>query len=188
MSLHSELRQKVLKHGAINNPYLSRFKKGELGDEDLRDFAVEFYAFVKHFPRILATLLAHTADDKAADELCVILSSELGNGDPSLRHEYMYHRFLKSIGIDPKDAVKKGMTPETRTFVDGMVELYGNENYSVALGASFGLENMAVTMWEQLIPGLKSLKEQRNDKKMDINYFTFHRQLEQGHEDSMEEA
>jgi pyrroloquinoline-quinone synthase len=182
------MRERVLKHGAINNPYLDRFKKGDLNRADLEDFAIQFYGFVKHFPRILATLLANTPDEKAADELCVILASELGNGDPSLRHEYMYHRFLKSISIDPKESMKKGLEPETESYVNGMIELYGHKEYSVALGASFGLENMAITMWEHLIPGLKALKAMPEYSKMDINYFTFHRQLEQGHEDGMEEA
>lgn len=188
MSLHKELREKVLQHPAIHNDYLDRFKRGEIEKADLADFAIQFYGFVKHFPRILATLLANTPDEKAADELCIILASELGNGTPSMRHEYMYHRFLRSIGIEPKDALKTGLEAETTAYVEGMVELYGHKEYSVALGASFGLENMAITMWEHLIPGLQAVKSRPEFSGIDINYFTYHRALEQGHEDSMEEA
>src|SRR6185369_8799284 len=45
MNHYQMLREKVMKHGAINNPYLDRFQRGELNDEDLRDFAVQFYGF-----------------------------------------------------------------------------------------------------------------------------------------------
>ena len=161
---------------------------GEIARADLDDFAIQFYGFVKHFPRILATLLANTPDEKAADELCIILASELGNGEPTMRHEYMYHRFLRSIGIEPRDALKRGWESETEAYLNGMVELYGYTDYGVALGASFGLENMAITMWDHLLPGLEKLKATSEYKNMDIHYFTFHRALEQGHEDGMEEA
>ena len=188
MSLHSQLREKVLRHGAINNPYLDRFERGELNAEDLRDYAIQFYAFVKNFPRILATLLANTPDPEAADELCIILASELGDGEPRKRHEYLYHLFLRSIDVDPKHALRLGCEPETQEFINGMVELYGHRDYGVALGASFGLENMAITMWDHLLPGLQRLKKIPRFRKMDLTYFTFHRDLEKEHEDSMEEA
>lgn len=188
MRLHSLLREKVLRHGAINNPYLDRFKRGELNEGDLRDYAVQFYGFVKNFPRILATLLANTPDPAAADELCIILASELGNGEPRKRHEHLYHLFLRSIDIDPALVLRRGFEPETQEFIDGMVELYGHRDYGVALGASFGLENMAITMWDHLLPGLQKLKETPPFRKMDLIYFTFHRDLEKEHEDGMEEA
>jgi pyrroloquinoline quinone (PQQ) biosynthesis protein C len=188
MNLYRTLREKVDRHGAVNNPYLDRFKLGEIDEADLRDFAVQFYGFVKHFPRILATLLANTPDQKAADELCVILASELGNGKPAERHEYLYHAFLKSIDLDPKAAARIGLEPETEDFVRGMGELYGHRDYGVALGASFGLENMAIAMWDHLLPGLLKIRERPPRRGMDITYFTFHRELESTHEDGMEAA
>ena len=187
MNLYQMLREKVLAHGAVNNPYLDRFERGEIGDEDLRDFAIQFYGFVKNFPRILATLLANTPDQKAADELCVILASELGNGKPEERHEYLYHAFLRSIDVDPVQAQKLGLEPETEDFVRGMAELYGHRDYGVALGASFGLENMAISMWDHLLPGLRRLQGTTH-RGMDLTYFTFHRELESTHEDGMESA
>jgi pyrroloquinoline quinone (PQQ) biosynthesis protein C len=79
------------------------------------------------------------------------------------------------------------MLPSTRAYIEGMEQLYSDGNHAKALGASFGLENMAITMWDHLIPGLTYLKTSRYPH-MDITYFTFHRQLESTHEEAMEHA
>ena len=189
MSFTTELREFILQHGAVNNPYLDRFRQGELTDEEFRHFAEQFFAFVKHFPRILATLLAHTPDDAAADELAVILTSELGDGDPKRRHEYLYHKFLRSIGLAPQQAARAPWLESTRAYIEGMAALYGDEDYQVALGASFGLEHMAISMWDQLIPGIMKLKQTRPAlAEMNTVYWTFHRALESQHEDAMMHA
>ncbi|HYP28611.1 MAG TPA: iron-containing redox enzyme family protein, partial [Blastocatellia bacterium] len=184
-----ELRQFVLQHGAVNNPYLERFKSGAMSDEEFAHFATQFFAFVKHFPRILATLLANTDDDAAADELAVILTSELGDGDPKRRHEYLYHKFLRSINIDPREAAREPWLASTRAYIEGLAHLYGHPNYQLALGASFGLEHMAISMWDQLIPGIMKLKKTRTRlENMHTVYWTFHRALEEQHEDAMMKA
>lgn len=189
MSFTADLRAFVLQHGAINNPYLNRFKSGDLSVAEFQLFATQFFAFVKHFPRILATLLANTPDDRAADELAVILTSELGDGDPKRRHEYLYHKFLRSIGIEPQEAARVEWLASTRAYIEGLAGLYGHSDYQVALGASFGLEHMAISMWDQLIPGIQQLKRSRPEfEQMNTVYWTFHRALEQQHEDAMMKA
>jgi pyrroloquinoline quinone (PQQ) biosynthesis protein C len=189
MSFIEDLKQFVVRHGAINNPYLSRFQRGELSREEFYLFAVQFFAFVKHFPRILAALLANTPDDGAADELALILTSELGDGNPKRRHEYLYHKFLRSIGIDPTVAARQPWLNNTRAYIEGLAELYGHEDYQVALGASFGLEHMAIPMWDQLIPGIMKMKEaDQSLSEMNTVYWTFHRALEAQHEEGMMKA
>jgi pyrroloquinoline quinone (PQQ) biosynthesis protein C len=189
MPFTNDLRNFVLGHGAINNPFLDRFQRGNLSNEEFRGFAVQFFAFVKHFPRILATLLANTPDNAAADELTTILTSELGDGEPKRRHEYLYHKFLRSIEIDPLQAAREPWLDSTRGYINGLAELYGHDDYQIALGASYGLENMAITMWDQLLPGLMKLKETRSEfTGMNTVYWTFHRALEAQHEAAMENA
>ncbi|MBI4002042.1 MAG: iron-containing redox enzyme family protein [Nitrospira defluvii] len=187
MSFYEHVRADVLRHGAINNPYLIRFRAGDVTDQELHEFAVEFYSFARFFPRILAAQLVNTEDEAVADELTKVLYSELGDGLVKNRHELLYRNFLRSIGIDIHDAMSTPMRPSTRAYIQGMEELYSSRNHATALGASFGLENMAITMWDHLIPGLTLLKENRHPH-MDITYFTFHRQLESGHEKAMEHA
>jgi len=187
MTFHHEMRQLVLRHGAINNAYLTRFRAGKLSDQDFREFAVEFYNFARFFPRILVAQLVNTEDEHVADELTKVLYSELGDGETRHRHELLYRDFLRSAGIEVHAAMTRPMLPSTRSYIEGMERLYSDGNHTKALGASFGLENMAITMWDHLIPGLTSLKNTRYPQ-MDITYFTFHRELEQSHEQAMEQA
>ena len=187
MTFYEEMRRVVLGHKAINNTYLDRFQSGDLDDSDLREFAVEFYNFARFFPQILVSQLVNTEDEQVADELTKVLYSELGDGHTRNRHELLYRDFLRSVGIDVHDAMSRPMLPTTRAYIEGMERLYSDGNHAKALGASFGLENMAITMWDHLIPGLTHLKSTRYPS-MDITYFTFHRQLESTHEEAMEHA
>lgn len=187
MTFHDDMRRIVLAHGAVNNRYLRRFRAGDLSDEEFRTFAVEFYNFARFFPQILASQLVNTEDERIADELTRVLYSELGDGDPTHRHELLYRNFLRSVGIDVHSAMTRPMSPSTRAYIEGMQRLYGDGNHAKALGASFGLENMAITMWDHLIPGLTILKASRYPE-MDITYFTFHRELESTHEQAMKQA
>ncbi|MCS6898091.1 MAG: iron-containing redox enzyme family protein [Nitrospira sp.] len=187
MTFHDDMRRIVLAHGAVNNRYLRRFRAGEVSDREFNQFAVEFYNFARFFPQILASQLVNTEDERVADELAKVLYSELGDGDPRRRHELLYRNFLRSVGIDVHDAMTRPMLPSTRAYIEGMQRLYSDGNHAKALGASFGLENMAITMWDHLIPGLMTLKALRYPD-MDVTYFTFHRELESTHERAMEQA
>jgi pyrroloquinoline-quinone synthase len=187
MSFYEQVRDEVLRHGAINNSYLTRFSTGDLTDEEFHEFAVEFHSFARFFPRILAAQLVNTEDEAVADELTKVLYSELGDGQVKNRHELLYRDFLRSIGISVHEAMTKPMLKSTRAYIEGMEQLYSSTNHATALGASFGLENMAISMWDQLIPGLTHLRTSRYPS-MDMTYFTFHRELEQTHEDAMKTA
>lgn len=187
MSFYEEMRECVLRHGAINNPYLDRFQTGDLVDEEVRRFALEFYNFARFFPKILIAQLVNTENETVADELTKVLYSELGDGRTRNRHELLYRDFLRSIGLDVHRAMTQPMLPSTKAYIEGMEHLYSDGNHARALGASFGLENMAITMWDHLIPGLTKLRGGRYPN-MDLTYFTFHRQLEATHEEAMAHA
>src|SRR5438552_11549146 len=183
MSFYDEIRDYVLHHGAINNPYLDRFKSGSLTDAEFKSFAVEFYNFARFFPKILVSQLVNTEDEAVADELTAVLYSELGDGRTKNRHELLYRDFLRSVGIGVHNAMTRPMLPSTRAYIDGMEQLYSSGNHAMALGASFGLENMAITMWDHLIPGLVQLRTHRHPGP-EITSFTFHRELEATHEEA----
>ena len=187
MSFFHDMRAIVLQHGAINNSYLTRFRNGDLTEEEFRRFALEFYNFARFFPKILVSQLINTEDEAVADELTNVLYSELGEGHAKKRHELLFRNFLRSVGIDIHEAISRQMLPSTQEYIEGMERLYSSGNHAQALGASFGLENMAITMWDHLIPGLVHLHGSRYPA-MDLTYFLFHRELESTHEEAMKKA
>ncbi len=178
----------VKKHNATNNPFLDRFARGDISQEEFKRFSVEFYHFTREWPAILGTLLVNTPYEDDAANLTTILVSELGDMDPSKRHELLYRKYLRSIGMDPVALVKNPQLPTTKAWLDGMRQYFAGD-YFEALGAEFGLENMAIPMWDKILSGFKEfLPKHREFENADIEYFTFHRELESHHEEAMEDV
>src|SRR2546426_9994463 len=75
MTFYDEMRALVLRHGAINNSYLDRFKTGALTDEEFQRFAVEFYNFARFFPKILVAQRSeeHTSVQSPCNLVCRLL-------------------------------------------------------------------------------------------------------------------
>ena len=181
---YGEIKRVVKGHEATDNDFINRFARGEISDDEFIRFSIEFYHFTREWPEILAKLLVSTENENDAYELTGILVSELGSEDPAKRHELLYRRYLRSIGLKPEDLVKRKQLPTTKAWLDGMRD-YFSSDHANALGAEFALENMAIPMWDKLLPGLKIMKE-RKYRDMDMLYFTFHRDIESKHEDAME--
>ena len=178
----------VKKHNAIDNAFINRFAKGDVTEEEFINFSIEFYHFTREWPAILGTLLVNTPNEEDAANLTTILVSELGDMDPSKRHELLYRRYLRSIGLEPSDLVKRRQLPTTKAWLDGMRSYFSSDYYE-ALGAEFGLENMAIPMWDKILAGFKVIKNKYPKyKNADIEYFTFHRELEEHHEEAMEDV
>ncbi|MBI4148556.1 iron-containing redox enzyme family protein [Candidatus Woesearchaeota archaeon] len=180
---HHQIKEFVHGHGAVNNKFLSRFSRGDSTEQEFTRGAVEFFHFSREWPAILATLLVNTPDEEEAAELTKILVSELGNDNPSQRHELLFRDFLRSMNIDPKQAMRHKPLETTSRFVNGLKKLFSSTDHTIALGAEFGLETMAIPMWDKLIPGLK-IRKNTTRPELDITFFTFHRKLEEGHEDA----
>ncbi|MHB8361721.1 MAG: TenA family transcriptional regulator [Thermoplasmataceae archaeon] len=175
-------------HSATNNAFIDRFAKGEITEEEFQNFSIEFYHFTREWVAILSTLLVNTPNEQDAANLTTILVSELGDMDPTKRHELLYRKYLRSIGLNPETLVKRKQLPATKAWLDGMRNYFSGE-YFEALGAEFGLENMAIPMWDKILSGFNLwLKNHPKYSNADIEYFTFHRALEEQHEAAMEDV
>ncbi|KQB36205.1 TenA family transcriptional regulator [Acidiplasma aeolicum] len=177
-----EIKNRVKNHAATNNDFINRFSQGMISDNEFIRFSIEFYHFTREWPEILSTLLVNTQKEEDAYELTRILVSELGDENPDHRHELLYRRYLRSIDLNPEELVKRKKLKTTEEWLNGMRRAFSSD-YATALGAEFGLENMAIPMWDKLLPGLRIMKDKKY-KNMDMLYFTFHREIESKHEDA----
>ncbi|MCL4332153.1 MAG: iron-containing redox enzyme family protein [Candidatus Thermoplasmatota archaeon] len=178
----------VKKHPATDNDFINRFSRGEVSEDEFNRFSIEFYHFTREWPSILSTLLVNTPNEADAANLTTILVSELGDMEPAKRHELLYRKYLRSIGLKPEDLVKRTQLKSTKAWLDGMRNYFAGEHFA-ALGAEFGLENMAIPMWDKILAGFQAwLGSHPKYSNADIDYFTFHRELEIHHEEAMEDV
>lgn len=89
-----------------------------------------------------------------------------------------------SLGMAFDDLGKRRLgSPATLHFCDKLYEIYGSDNPSVALGASFAIEHWAnAGFWDCLVDGFQELN--RGDKlpaKVPLGFWRFHQALEAQH-------
>ncbi len=76
---------------------------------------------------------------------------------------------------------RKHGTRSTLFFVDELARIYGSEDTSTALGASFAVENWAAAgFWKQLIQGLQIFKK-RECTGLPLGFFVWHDMVEDQH-------
>lgn len=90
--------------------------------------------------------------------------------------------FAKPLGLKFSDMGKrKHGTPSTLHFTDGLERIYGSDDFSVASGASYAIENWAAAgFWKELIAGLKQFKARENID-LPLAFFTWHDKVEDQH-------
>ncbi len=91
-------------------------------------------------------------------------------------------KLARHLGLEFKDLGKrKHGTKTTLFFVDELARIYGSEDPSIALGASFAVENWAAAgFWKELIRGLQVFKK-RELPALPLGFFTWHDMVEDQH-------
>jgi hypothetical protein len=99
----------------------------------------------------------------------------------SAHFEWLLH-ITSHLGLDFKDVGKrKHGTKSTLFFCDELARIYGSEDTSIALGASFAVENWAAAgFWKELIHGLEKFKE-REAPGLPLGFFIWHDMVEDQH-------
>lgn len=90
--------------------------------------------------------------------------------------------FAKPLGLTFKDLGKrKHGSKSTLFFTDELERIYANEDFTIASGSSYAVENWAAAgFWKDLVDGLKKFKE--NQKiNIHLGFFTWHDKVEIQH-------
>lgn len=205
--LVERIEKELLPHEVIvNNRYTRWFESGDFDATELRHFVTQFSVFSNFFivAQLLKTINAPTLEAMHASK--EILMNELGvvfrnpekkqqteevesegtvNGSTfrfSSAHFEWLLRMATHLGLEFKDLGKRRHgTPTTLFFCDELARIYGAEDTSTALGASFAVENWAAAgFWKELIRGLTVFKE-RECPDLPLGFFTWHDMVEDQH-------
>jgi hypothetical protein len=214
-TFRARVREVVDHHPVVtDNAYTRWFAEGRATRAEVRHLTVQFSVFSHLFveAQLRKVINAGTLESYRAgkeilmNELGVIFNGRLdqegvateGTVDGSrfrfsAAHFEWLLRFARPLGLEFADLGKRHHgTPSTLFFCDELLRVYGNDDPSVAEGASFAVEHWAAAgFWKELIAGLRAFKE-RECPELNLAFWTWHDKVEDQHaahtEDELVEA
>ena len=209
--LKARIEKSILLHPAItDNAYCQWFRDADISHEEVRAFAQQFSVFSNLSNLALLNRVIHAGSLESAREAKEILLNELGvlyrkSGetapvDPAhmptegsvecgtFRFQAAHYEWLlgfgAGLGLQFKEmGTRRQGTVETLSFCDALFRLFGSEDYSVAQGASFAIENWAASgFYTDLVAGLTRFKAARCPD-LPLGFFTWHEKIEAQHKE-----
>ncbi|TDJ07153.1 MAG: hypothetical protein E2O68_04025 [Deltaproteobacteria bacterium] len=203
-----KINERLLTHRIIqNNSYCKWFREADLTLKQVKDLTVQFSVFSNWFlvAQLKKTINAPDLESmRAAKE---ILANEIGvlyhkkgskpvegldypsegSVDGGTFHFTAGHfewllKFAKPLGLGFKDlGHRKHGTESTLFFVDELDRIYGSEDFTTSVGASYAVEHWAhLGFWKDLIQGLTNFKE-KSGIKIPLGFFIWHDLVEDQH-------
>lgn len=138
----------------LQHPFYQLWNRGELTLEQLRQYALEYYHQVYHFPTFVSATHARCADDMAVRQMLLENLMEEEHGENN--HPELWRRFGDALGITRQEMATRQYLPHTRKSVEILRELAFDPNPAVGLAALYAYESQIPEVAATKIEGLKN--------------------------------
>ncbi len=130
------LKREVIGHPALVHPFLERFGEGDVSEEGVRTFAIQYYRHVRVSRLYLAALISGCREDERLQlALAEILFDEYGHLNPEETHPALYRRFLRALGISEEEWEAPLTLPEIELYIETHYALCRHPDIRLGLGA-----------------------------------------------------
>ena len=182
-----QLKREVIGHPALVHPFLERFGEGDVSEEGVRTFAIQYYRHVRVSRLYLAALISNCGhDEKLQLALAEILFDEYGHLNPDETHPALYRRFLTALDITEEEWEDPPTIPEVQLYISAHRELTRDPDIRLGLGAMGPASEWPVPpIYVRLSEGLKKAVE-LSDEALEI--FTSHVTMDVTHARIMMDA
>lgn len=175
----TQLNQVITQHNLLNHPFYLKWSEGSLTMEQLREYAKQYYQFVKHFPRLVSAVHSNSAD--AADRAMLMqnLADEEGYKSSFKNHPALWMDFATSLGLSEKEVNECSSLEQTEELIQGMYALARSEDAKTGIAALYAYESQVPEIAHSKIDGLK--KYYGIDSEEALAYFTVHAEFDVWH-------
>jgi pyrroloquinoline-quinone synthase len=173
----TDLEKELLQTGCVNNGLFNTFRLGDITLTDVQMFTDQYYLYIRTFPQILAGLSARVEDETVRRELAKTIVSELG-GEGGEIHFKLFERVVNQLGIDVAGVGEAEYFPETIALVEGIKQLFLEDNIAAALGGHYTIEFSGLPMISSLYEGFRTFADSTTES---MEYFYLHLLVEREH-------
>ncbi|HMR39223.1 MAG TPA: CADD family putative folate metabolism protein [Ignavibacteria bacterium] len=180
-----EVNSTINKKSLLDHPFYQKWNEGKLTQEELKEYAKQYYHFVKHFPRFVSCVHSNCDDVKTRQILLENLADEEGYKTGISDHPKLWMNFAESLGLTEDEVKNAKPIREVEDLVDGMYELTRSPEFSLGLAALYAYESQVPEISKTKIAGLKNFYGIDSDKALE--FFTVHQEADIYHSrDEME--
>lgn len=140
-------QQSMLKH-----PFYQAWSSGNLTKDMLKEYACQYYHFVKDFPRMVSAAHSNTPDIAVRQELLMNLVDEEQGMD---NHPALWMRFANALGATTEEVEATSPLPTTTELVDTMMGLCRNDTFQAGMASLYAYEAQIPEVSRVKIEGLK---------------------------------
>ncbi len=180
-----EVNATIEKQSLLNHPFYQKWNEGKLSIEELREYAKQYYHFVKHFPRFVSCVHSNCDDVNTRRILLENLADEEGFKTGIEDHPGLWINFAQSLGLTEAEVKSAEPLREVEDLVDGMYELARSPEFTLGLAALYAYEFQVPEISKTKIAGLKNFYGIDSEKA--IEFFKVHEEADIYHSrDEME--
>ncbi|KAA0211842.1 CADD family putative folate metabolism protein [Ignavibacteria bacterium CHB1] len=173
------LNNTIAEKSLLQHPFYRKWSEGKLTVTELREYAKQYYYFVKHFPRFVSCVHSNCEDIEVRRMLMQNLSDEEGYKSEYKDHPSLWLDFAKSLGLSDEEISNTKPLDETKALIDGMYELSRSCQYELGLAALYAYESQIPEIAKTKINGLKHHYGIESDTA--LKYFTVHEEFDVYH-------
>ncbi len=175
----TEITGVIEKKSLLQHPFYKKWNEGTLTQDELKEYAKQYYHFVKHFPRFVSCVHSNCDDRATRDMLMQNLADEEGYKTGISNHPDLWMNFAKSLGLTEEEVRNSTPLRETEYLVDGMYELTRSPEIELGLAALYAYESQVPEISKTKVEGLK--KFYGIDSYEAVEYFKVHEEADVYH-------
>lgn len=131
----NQLEQDIIRHPALNHPFLERTSQGEMTLQRARIFGTHYYRYSQHFYRFMAATISRIPDEVTREPLLLNLFQGGGENNLERSHPALFRRFLRALGVEESEMATGEPLPEICLYMDCFWRLCRDGHFLEALGA-----------------------------------------------------
>ncbi len=157
----------------LKHPFYQAWTDGLLTKEMLKDYACQYYHFVKDFPRMVSAVHSNTPDLSVREPLLLnLVDEEMG----SENHPALWMRFAVAMGASRDEVENTEPLPETVKLVETMMNFCRNHTFQEGLASLYAYESQIPEVSRVKIEGLKKFYGITNPDE--IKFFSVHQEAD----------
>lgn len=176
------LDSRIAARHLLDHPFYQRWTAGTLTQEELRDYAGQYFHYAMAFPTFISAMHAQTDDIETRQ---LLLENLIEEEHGSENHPELWLRFCESLELD-RETVRSGAANDaTRTLIATMKSLARDGALHEGLAALYAYESQIPAVAKAKIEGLA--QNYGITAERDIAFFSVHMDADVAHSQTSRE-